>query len=68
LRACDHIDTGVAMPPESTVYLPYAKIDVSSEWALKGWALHLEVTEEKVREAVDRVGPNAEDVRRYLKK
>jgi Protein of unknown function (DUF3606) len=56
------------MPPQSTVYLPHAKIDVTSEWSVKGWALHLGVSEEKVREAVAHVGPRAEDVRRYLKK
>jgi hypothetical protein len=56
------------MKPEQRVYGPDVLIDVESEWAVKGWAVYLEATEEQVREAVERVGPRAEDVRRYLAK
>lgn len=56
------------MSQETTVYLPHARIDFDSEWSVQWWALELGATEEEVCEAIGRVGPIAEDVRRYLEK
>ena len=44
-----------------------SRISVSEEWELRYWTKELGVSEEQLREAVQKVGPSAEAVRRELK-
>jgi len=43
-------------------------INVNDDEELNWWAEHFEINKDKIKEAVDRVGPSIEAVRRYLQK
>jgi hypothetical protein len=45
-----------------------SRISLSKDWEISYWTKTLGVTEAELREAVKRVGPSAEAVRRHLKK
>ncbi len=42
------------------------KIAVNESWALRYWTRELGVTEAELRDTVEAVGPNVEDVKRVL--
>jgi hypothetical protein len=44
------------------------RINVHEPWELRDWAKHFGASEDKVREAVQRVGVMVTDVKRYLGK
>ena len=45
-----------------------SRINVNEDYELRDWAKRLEVSPEKLKEAVNKVGPMADDVRKELGK
>jgi hypothetical protein len=45
-----------------------ARVDVNEEWELRYWSDKFGVSTERLKEAVARVGPMAENVEEYLRK
>ena len=44
------------------------RINVNEPYELRDWAKHFGVSEEKIKEAVKKVGPMVKDVQKYLGK
>lgn len=42
------------------------KVNVHQDHELRDWAKKLQVTTQKLRNAVDKVGPDAEKIKKYL--
>lgn len=43
-------------------------ININQIYDLRDWAIYFSVSKEKLKEAVEAVGPKVEDVRQYLGK